>query len=100
MFEVPNEFASMSDAPLPTGWQQKISQSRGCIYYFNEHTGESSWVRPSGPADEAPAEQGNGRARPGPADETPAEQGNRRAQSDAEEAPPLAIFNGWRQRLL
>ena len=101
MFEVPNEFASkMSDAPLPTGWQQKISQSRGCIYYFNEHTGESSWVRPSGPADETPAEHGNGRARPGPADETPAEQGNGRAQSDAEEAPPLAIFNGWRQRLL
>ena len=92
----------MSDeAPLPPGWKQLVSKSRGCIYYFNESTGKSSWERP--------------RADPGLADSHRTEElpDERAAVSESSGAVqheskrprlsdviPLAVFNASRQQLL
>jgi NIMA-interacting peptidyl-prolyl cis-trans isomerase 1 len=38
----------MSD--LPPGWIEKMSESKGRIYYFNTQTNESQWEKPAAPA--------------------------------------------------
>ena len=41
----------MSDN-LPDGWVMKTSKSTGRTYYFNIHTNESQWDKPSDGAEE------------------------------------------------
>ncbi|KAF3903065.1 hypothetical protein ABW21_db0200933 [Orbilia brochopaga] len=38
----------MSDAGLPTGWEIRMSKSRGIPYYFCQATQESMWEPPTG----------------------------------------------------
>lgn len=38
--------ADTSQTPLPDGWVERVSSSRGKTYYFNERTNETTWVRP------------------------------------------------------
>lgn len=36
--------------PLPSGWEEKFSKSKGIPYYHNMHTGETQWEIPTSPA--------------------------------------------------
>ena len=42
--------SSTTAAPLPPGWVERVSQSKGLPYYFNSSTGESVWERPAAAA--------------------------------------------------
>lgn len=33
--------------PLPNGWTSAMDPSTGCVYYYNEQTGQSSWRHPA-----------------------------------------------------
>jgi len=35
------------DLPIPAGWVEYMSRSRGVPFYFNESTGETLWERPT-----------------------------------------------------
>ena len=37
----------------PSCWVEKVSTTRGKVYYFNVRTGESRWVRPETPIPDA-----------------------------------------------
>lgn len=37
--------------PLPAGWEERMSRSRGTPYYYNHHTGQTQWERPVADAD-------------------------------------------------
>jgi len=41
----------MSDEPLPSGWEKRMSRSTGQHYYLNVYTKESQWDRPEKPAE-------------------------------------------------
>ena len=90
----------MSDDVLPPGWKQSVSKSRGCIYYFNDSTGESSWERPRADrglnvsrfqTQQLPDERAV-------ASEVVAQHESKRPRLS--EIPPLAVFNAARQHLL
>jgi hypothetical protein len=34
------------EKPLPKWWEQKTSKSTGKVYFFNQSTGQTVWVRP------------------------------------------------------
>lgn len=36
----------VSKSPIKPPWVEKMSQSRGRVYYFNTSTGESTWTVP------------------------------------------------------
>jgi len=40
------------EAPLPKGWEKRMSRSSDREYYFNVYTGKSVWERPSQSAEE------------------------------------------------
>ena len=33
--------------PLPAGWAATWDAQQGCVYYYNESSGETSWARPT-----------------------------------------------------
>ena len=35
------------DSPLPQGWEEGLDPSTNQLYYFNSHSGETSWDRPT-----------------------------------------------------
>ncbi|KAL3285168.1 hypothetical protein HHI36_019287 [Cryptolaemus montrouzieri] len=41
----------MADAPLPAGWEKRLSRSTGQHYYLNIYTKESQWDVPEKPAE-------------------------------------------------
>lgn len=45
----------MADVELPPGWRTQLSRSMGDMYYVNEHTGDSTYDVPTGPAPRGPA---------------------------------------------
>ncbi|XP_044752782.1 putative peptidyl-prolyl cis-trans isomerase dodo [Coccinella septempunctata] len=44
----------MADAPLPAGWERRLSRSTGQHYYLNVYTKESQWDVPEKPAEPGP----------------------------------------------
>lgn len=32
--------------PLPAGWEERLSRSRGITYYYNQKNGQTQWERP------------------------------------------------------
>ena len=48
--EAPAAAADGEDAappPLPAGWAATWDGQQGCVYYYNESSGETSWARPT-----------------------------------------------------
>lgn len=43
--------------PLPPGWVPRQEESSARTYYWNQHSNETTWQRPSEPADPALASQ-------------------------------------------
>ncbi|KAE9416810.1 unnamed protein product [Angiostrongylus costaricensis] len=40
----------MSEQPLPSGWEKRMSRTNNQEYYYNQATGRSQWERPTEPA--------------------------------------------------
>jgi len=47
--------------PLPEGWTEKISKSRGVPYYVNRYTQETTWDRPTTQANKPEEEEAGAR---------------------------------------
>ena len=80
-----------------SNWQERTSNSQGGrTYWFNPLTGESTWERPSelGGGGHGSAPTYDNRPRSEPAKRP------RLGEETSESVDPLALFNGFRQRLL
>ena len=42
-----NDGEDAAPPPLPAGWAATWDGQQGCVYYYNESSGETSWARPT-----------------------------------------------------